>query len=72
MDAVSILLWVGLISAVPVAAAGLLLRRSALEKGLPLRHGMIGWALILAAILLALTAGYLFWRINAAGGPMLE
>ncbi len=72
MDQVSILLWVSLIAAVPVAAAGLLLRRGALEKGLPLRHGMIGWALILAAILLALAAGYFFWRMNAAGGPILD
>ena len=68
MDQVSILLWVSLIAAVPVAAAGLILRRRALAQGLAFPRDIAGWALILGAILLALVTGYFFWRMNAAGG----
>jgi hypothetical protein len=68
MDTVSILLWVSLIAAVPVAAAGLILRRRALAQGLTFPRDIAGWALIAGAILLALAAGYFFWRMNAAGG----
>jgi hypothetical protein len=64
MDPVTILLWVSLIAAVPVAAAGLLLRRGTPAPGLPFRSGLAGWALIAAAILMALAAGYFFWRMK--------
>jgi hypothetical protein len=68
MDEVSILLWISLIAAVPVAAAGLLLRRSAPGQGLPVRRGIIGWVLILFGILLAALVGYFFWRMNTGTG----
>jgi|WetSurMetagenome_2_1015567.scaffolds.fasta_scaffold242245_1 hypothetical protein len=61
MDFVSIFLWVILIAAVPMAAAGLLIRRGALLQGRPFRRKMIGWGLIIGALLLALAAGYFFW-----------
>ncbi len=64
MDPVTILLWVSLIAAVPVAAAGLLLRRGTPVQGFPFRSGLIGWALIAAAILMALAAGFFFWRMK--------
>ena len=61
MDYVSILLWIGLIAAVPMAAAGLLIRRGTLLQTIPLRREMVGWGLIVGAILLALAAGFFFW-----------
>jgi hypothetical protein len=64
MDPVSILLWISLIAAVPLAAAGLLLRRRALAQGLTFPRDMAGWALIVGAILMALAAGYFFWRMK--------
>ncbi len=68
MDPATILVWISLIAAVPVAAAGLVLRRRALAQGLSFPRDAAGWALIAAAVLLALAAGYLFWRMNTAGG----
>jgi hypothetical protein len=50
-----------LIAAVPMAAAGLLIRRGALLEGRQVRRGMVGWGLIVGSILLALAAGYFFW-----------
>ncbi|MBN2084797.1 MAG: hypothetical protein JW748_06190 [Anaerolineales bacterium] len=68
MDPLTQLLWIGLIAAVPVAAAGLLLRRSAAAQGRPSRRGMAGWVLIATAILMAVAVGFSFWRMNPAGG----
>jgi hypothetical protein len=80
MEPESIFLWISLIAAVPVAMAGLILRRSAIAQGLSLRRGIAGWALILAAVLMAVAAGYFFWRMASSAaecgrpvcGPWME
>jgi hypothetical protein len=57
----SVLLWFCAVAAVPVLAAGLLLRR---EK--------IGWGLLIGIILIVAMEGFLFWKMDASSGECVR